>query len=1196
MNPDDPLLLCSNVREESSAATLLRIWQQGEAPDLDEFLATLSSISPRELAELVRIDLDAHWERGHRPQAEGYLQRYSAIAADPELALDVIYAEFLARETAGEYPRVAEYQRRFPEFARVLEEQIGLHAALDSFDQDAKVSDLNEASTEATYEILEQIGSGGMGVVYKARQAALNRLVALKMVRAIDASNPELLARFRSEAQVVALLRHPNIVQVYDCGEHDGLPYLTMELVEGGTLSDRLNGAAWQPRAAAELIVMLADAVQYAHDHHVIHRDLKPANVLVSSDADPLEVKITDFGLAKLLADGSSQHTRSHSFLGTPSYMSPEQATGRQNQIGPATDVYSLGAIFFELLTGQPPFRGETPMDTLRMVLNDHPPSVLQLAPHAPRDLSTICDKCLEREPGRRYQSASELKADVERYLQGKPIHARKSSNLERTWRWSRRNPLLAAALGLVALLLVGIAGISLAYSARLSGELKRSQTLQQAERTAHESAQQRLWDSYLSEASALNRSHSIGQRFDALKLIDKATALLDTVGRNPRRELRLRNAVLAAVALPDMRKTRTIDVRQPTGVGCSLSLEAGLFTVVTAEGRIAGYRWSDGAPVWTIDHGVTPVGSVFSSDGEFLAAVDPSGVTVYKLEGDFPRSLWRADGAERFSFALDGEHAAYSATRDGMRLVRLSSGEVVRSVGKGQADSSFVFEPKGKRIAVCSTVDAQIVDAQSGAIAFALPIVAAIQPQVAWHPGGRFLAVWADNSVAIWDVELRQKIQAFSHRGLPSRMTFNSDGSILALETAWNNRMVAWNVSTAQRLLDVSGRFYHATQAARDGSFSFLTLNNGSVDVWELTPGACKELAQNLDIPVGYRGNVDLSPEGRIIAFSSQECLELWDARSLRRLWAQRFGDCKACFDSEGRLLLSCEQGVFRFARHLSTLPANTAGESPGSKPQTKTVVLFDSPERLTDSIVPWTLSINTSGQTMAYLSDDGTDWIVASDAAEKPFVVVPDDDPRMACVSDDNRYVAIAGWERGGAGVWDAQSGQKLAQLKAGVHAVPLFSPDGKFLATSPNGVELWRTGDWKLLHRVGAAGTTPAGLGMAFSPDSRVLAVANVSGPIDLVDPATGRQWGSLASREPTTSALLEFSHDQRWLIASPTDERTSCQVWNIEELRKALVERGLDWPAEVLQAGDSEPDFEEHLEIRIEDQGIFSRKIP
>ena len=166
--------------------------------------------------------------------------------------------------------------------------------------------------------------------------------------------------------------------------------------------------------------------------------------MLVVADGPALEVKITDFGLAKLLAGESSQHTKSHSFLGTPSYMSPEQASGRANQIGPAADLYSLGAIFFELLTGQPPFLGETPMATLRMVLNDQPASVYQLAPHVPRDLATICDKCLEREPRRRYQSAADLKSDLQRYLQGKPIQARKTSGLERAWRWCRRNPLLA--------------------------------------------------------------------------------------------------------------------------------------------------------------------------------------------------------------------------------------------------------------------------------------------------------------------------------------------------------------------------------------------------------------------------------------------------------------------------------------------------------------------------------------------------------------------------------------------------------------------------------------------------------------------------------------------------------------------------------------------------------------------------------
>ena len=355
----------------------------------------MNDLSPSDLAELIQIDLEARWSRKDRQRPEGYLRRFSTVAADAELAVDVIYTEYFARERSGEKPEIAEYQTRFPEFAQVLAEQIRLHLAFDTLDDnDAQLHSVDAGPTErssiqlvegvsaanATYEILEEIGSGGMGVVYKARQGALNRFVALKMVRAIDASNRELLARFRSEAHVVASLHHPQIVQVYDYGEHDGLPYIAMELIEGGSLADRLGGNPWAPSVAAALMIKLSDAVQFAHERHVIHRDLKPANVLMVSDSDDLDVKITDFGLAKFLVEESSRHTKSYAFLGTPSYMAPEQATGRVSEIGPAADVYSLGALFCELLTGQPPFRGETPIHTLRLLLAAEPISVHQFA------------------------------------------------------------------------------------------------------------------------------------------------------------------------------------------------------------------------------------------------------------------------------------------------------------------------------------------------------------------------------------------------------------------------------------------------------------------------------------------------------------------------------------------------------------------------------------------------------------------------------------------------------------------------------------------------------------------------------------------------------------------------------------------------------------------------------------------------
>ena len=455
-SPSDPAPRSETIKD-GPVARLLRAWQDGRKPQLEALIAEHPGISPGELAAMVQADIDVRWRRDDARPAESYLARFPALSNDPELAVDIIYAEYLAREGAGESPGAAEYQQRFPAFAEELSKQIGLHRALEAVDDetDAEGSLSGQSGTsvfepsatspefDAGYEILEEIGRGGMGVVYKARQVALNRFVALKMVRTVDASNQELLSRFRSEARAVASLRHPHIVQVYDFGEHDGLPFLAMELIEGGTLAARLHGAPWPARAAAQLMIKLAGAVQFAHDHHVIHRDLKPANVLIASDQEGLDVRITDFGLGKFFHDEASPHTKTGAFLGTPSYMAPEQAAGRTQEVGPATDVYSLGAILYELLTGRPPFCGSSPMEILQQLAASEPIPVHRLAPHTPRDLATICDKCLNVEIGRRYASAAELRADLERYLAGVPVHARPAGAAERTWRWCRRNPLM---------------------------------------------------------------------------------------------------------------------------------------------------------------------------------------------------------------------------------------------------------------------------------------------------------------------------------------------------------------------------------------------------------------------------------------------------------------------------------------------------------------------------------------------------------------------------------------------------------------------------------------------------------------------------------------------------------------------------------------------------------------------------------
>jgi tetratricopeptide (TPR) repeat protein len=436
-----------------------KAWKAGAGapPLLEEYLGELPKPwRPALLRELLLLDLDYRWLKGERPTADEYQDRFP----DYLPAVRAAFAKFVP-PSSEDVPRATARPGPANETAPVT----GLDGDRTDVGEPTPAPPEAPATTAGSpvvdgrqvpgYEILGKLGEGGMGVVYKALHLPLNRVVALKMIRPDVRGDPEYLSRFRREAETVARLQHANIVQIYEISEHDGLPYFSLEFVEGGSLDRKIRGAPQPGRPAAELVATLARAMAAVHALGITHRDLKPANVLLLADGTP---KITDFGLAKQL-DRRTLQTDAGAILGTPNYMAPEQASGRGEEVGPLADVYALGAILYEMLTGRPPFLGENAFHTLAQVCTHDPVSPRRLQPTVPPDLEKICLKCLEKEPRRRYAGAQDLADDLRRFRNDEPVRARLITPVGRALKWARRHR--AAAVAVVASALAVLGGVS---------------------------------------------------------------------------------------------------------------------------------------------------------------------------------------------------------------------------------------------------------------------------------------------------------------------------------------------------------------------------------------------------------------------------------------------------------------------------------------------------------------------------------------------------------------------------------------------------------------------------------------------------------------------------------------------------------------------------------------------------------------
>jgi WD40 repeat protein len=1178
-------------------------WQRGERPALEDYLVCAGEGERRALLiELVHEDLEYRVKGGEAVRVEAYLERFPELRAERSVALDLIAAEYALRRRDEPALPTEEYLRRFPEFGE------GLLPHLDQYAQRREPAEPGFAAAEAQdtllpsrepvarangetptpisfgtpgaagaaegltipgYEILGELGRGGMGVVYKARQIALNRLVALKMVLAGGHASAADLARFRREAEAVARLQHPHIVQIYEVGEADGRPFFSLEFVEGGSLEQKLHGTPLPQRQAAELVEVLARAVQAAHERSIIHRDLKPANVLLTKDGQP---KITDFGLAKQ-TDSEKGQTQSGAIVGTPSYMAPEQAGGKSTPIGPPADVYALGAILYEVLTGRPPFRAATPLDTVLLVLAEEPVRPRRLQPQVPRDLETICLTCLRKEPHRRYPSAASLAGDLQAFREGRPITARPVGRFGQAWRWCRRNRALAAALLAVALTLVAGSVVATLFGVQARASAER------AEEEANRARRER-------QEAETARTKEARQRKAAEDLTDqkrRQLARFQVAGGT-----RLLHDGDLAAALPWFAAALKTDVpeRRATHRTRCLSVWRGTprpyllwrhgdsvsQLVVSPDGRRAASGSADGTvQVWDLVEG-KPFAGPFKLDSPVMSvALSPDGRRVAAGGGAFGLSgevrVWEVETGRPVGGPIKAPGVVFYVTflGDGRKLFG-GSYNLMANLAVGGPDKNrsrlHVWPVGGDKEERGWTFPLQV-----GVGPFPTTLACVIHA-----PTGRVLV--ADGRQAtIRDAATRKVLVGPVKHGHEIYFARLSADGRRAVTASREGRCKVWDAVTGKDLLpEISHR-----NAIKDVGFDergrvHLAFWQGSVQTFEpksVPIETRSERTQNDQL--GPKDWVPhFTPDGRFVAGAADDgTARLWEVGSrqpaspvLRHSSAITW---TASADAGRRLVTGCSDGTVRvWDLALGNQPAWTR-----------------------EQYLP-SVQVLANGRAVAFGKGralffdpatgnrtDSTKWEVK----EKEV---------RACALDRDRLRLAVGTTTGEARVWDAATGKPLTPpLKHDRPAVmdAAFSPDGRLLATRAalgdqpplsflSEVHVWEAATGRRLLRQPIRISRPdallgAILCFAFSPDGRHLAAGGgvitkrVRGEVQIFEAATGRPAGpALAVADGLVPLRVAFSPDGKWLAAASAfgDSKVGeIRVWEAATGRPALEPR-------------------------------------